>query len=94
MRRNESKSRRNFYIDTRSSQQQDKMKKLNFTGIEAVLILLDDGMPIKDIAKHPSAQEFFSYHLQVKKMLLKHIRKEGIQGQRRANLLNALTKEL
>ena len=49
------------------------MKEIDYTGLEAAVTLLDKGMPIKDIARHPDAVRFFSYHLQMKKWLLKQM---------------------
>lgn len=50
------------------------MKPFDTTGYQAALLLLDEGMAIKDIAKHPSTKMLFSYHLQAKKMILKMVR--------------------
>lgn len=49
-------------------------KKYDFTGYQDAIELLDAGIPIKEIAKHPNAAKFFSYHTQCKKMILKDLK--------------------
>ena len=50
------------------------VKHIDLTGLNTALILLDNGMPIKEIARHETTAKRFSCHVLAKKYLLKNIR--------------------